>query len=91
MSVLRTDKGKTYQVEVVVCPSYDGSCVIRLRDDRLLSEIAPEFEGIQRMEYDDEDVGGSYVFEGYSVLYMIMRGIRDGIVQISLRKPTGGD
>lgn len=88
MSVLRTDRGKTYDVEVVVCPTYDGSCVIRLRDERLLSEIAPEFEGVQHMEYEDADVGGSYVYDGYSVLYLIMRGVRDRIVQITLRKPT---
>ena len=91
MATLKTDKDKTYTIDYVVCPTYDGSCVIRMNDNRILSEIAVEFEGIHHMEYQNTDLGIDTEYNGYTVLMSIFRGINDSVVQISLRKPSGGD
>lgn len=91
MATLTTDKGKTYSIHYVVCPTFDGSCVIRMNDDRILSEIAPEFDGIHHMSYKNDDIGIDTEYNGYTELMGIFRGITDRVVQISLRKPNGGE
>lgn len=78
---------KTYDVEYVTV-AYDGSLIIRMRDERRLSEIAPEFENVEHMEYKNDYVGVDTEYNGYTMLASIFRDTFDtGIVQISLKKP----
>ena len=93
MIALRTDKGKTYNVNLIVAPSYDGSCVIMMDSAEPLSGIAVDFDGVNRFEAEEEN-GKITVYGGYSVLFSIMKGVPgDENIQIVLRKPkeTGGD
>ena len=89
---LETDKGKTYD-NCTVANAFDGSVVIRISDDRLLSAIAPEFEGINHMTYTvtESEIPYQKNYDGYSVLSAILRTDIDGKIQISVKKPTGGD
>lgn len=88
---LETDKGNTYD-GCVVSKGYDGTVSIMLPDDRLISIIAPEFEGINYMKYIVTESETPYEKEyiGYSVLSSIIRLDISGQVQISVKKP-GGD
>ena len=89
MYLLKTDKDKEYEVSIV-SPVFDGSLTIMLVDERTLSEIAPEFEGIHHMEYFD-GTEQKAEYNGYTVLASILRTNINNMVQILLRKPTGGD
>ena len=85
MYLLKTDKGKSYDVSVVA-PVFDGSVTIMMNDERPLSEIAQEFEGISHIEYYE---GSELIaeYDGYSVLTAILRTDINNMVQISIRKP----
>lgn len=88
MLKLETDKGLSYE-NCVVSKAFDGSVVIRLNDKRLISDIAPEFEGINQMIYTDTERETPYqkTYNGYSVLFSILRTDYEGNVQISVVKP----
>lgn len=87
MAILRTDKGKTFNVNLVVAPSYDGACVIMLDNEGPLSEIATDFDGVNHIEVENESESVAN-HDGYSVLYSIMKGVPgDNNIQIILRKP----
>ena len=90
MLKLETDKGLTYE-GCTVASAFDGSVVIMLHDERVLSVIAPEFEGVSHMIYTDteRETPLQKEYDGYSVLWSILR-IDPVNAQISLRKP-GGD
>jgi len=85
MAKLRLDSGTEYDV-LTVAKSFDGTCVIILRDDRRLSAIADEFDGAQYLLYIDDD-GKETKYNGYSELISIARLKEINFVQISMGKP----
>lgn len=87
MEILRTDKEKTYRIDFVA-KSFNGNVTLAMSDNRLVSEIAPEFEGIEHMEYEDEDTGETGEFNGYSVLVSIIRTDFHDKLQISMKRPN---
>jgi hypothetical protein len=89
MPTLKTDKGIIYDATFANV-SYDGAFITYIRDERPLSVIADEFEGVTHIEFTDID-GTKTEFDGYSVLYAVVRDYRFREVQVSLRKPDGGD
>lgn len=89
MPTLKTDKGITYN-SLDASISFDGSFITYIWDERPLSVIASEFEGVNSLEYKDYE-DKTTVFEGYSVLSAVVRDYRVNQVQVSLRKPVGGD
>lgn len=72
MRQITTSKGKTYEVDYAWGPLYDGSCGISIEDNRKLSVIADEFEGLTTIHLVDTDTG-EYDFIGYDVLTEISR------------------
>lgn len=87
MQILRTDKEKTYRIDFIA-KSFNGNATLAMSDNRLVSVIAPEFEGIEHMEYEDEDTGETGEFNGYSVLVSIIRTDFHGKLQISMKRPN---
>lgn len=86
MQILRTDKEKTYRIDFIA-KSFNGNVTLAMSDSRLVSVIAPEFEGIEHMEYEDEDTGETGEFNGYSMLVSIIRTDFHNMLQIMVKKP----
>lgn len=72
MRRIDTSKGKTYEVDYAWAPLYDGTCGIGLRDNRPLSQIAEEFDGLTHIHYSDPKTGEDN-FDGYNELVLIER------------------
>lgn len=51
--ILRTSKGNEYEAVLCYAPTYDDGLMVEIRDSRLLSEIAPEFEGLDWVEINE--------------------------------------
>lgn len=67
MKTLTTNKGLTYEVDYAWAPLLDGTCRIQMIDDRPLSVIAPEFEGLSSIHYSESSTG-EYEYDGYDIL-----------------------
>lgn len=80
---LKTSKGNAYDVHWAAVAS-TGYLLFQMDDERLLSVIAPEFEGLEWLKREDKDEGDK-LYEGYSVLDSIKR-VEPGAVLLSLRK-----
>lgn len=63
-----------------------GHLFVEIKDERALSVIAGEFEGVKRIDavrwYDQESV-----YEGYTELIDIRRNQADGTVRMTLKRP----
>lgn len=84
---ITTSKGKTLDVNWAFGPTGEsGSLMIELTDNRLLSEIAADFEGSSRIEKKDETKPGvTEVYEGFTELAAIQRN-KNGSVFVKLVK-----
>lgn len=80
---LKTNNGNTYAVHWAAVAS-TGHLLFQMNDERLLSVIAPEFEGLEWLKREDEDEGNK-LFEGFTVLDSIKR-VEPGVVLLSLAK-----
>ena len=71
-----TANGKTYECDYAYAPTRRGECVIKLTgDDRPLSVIAAEFEGVDTIHAIDPHVGEAD-YNGYTMLTRISRDER---------------
>lgn len=86
---ITTNKGKTFDVNWAFGPtSASGSLMIELADNRLLSEIAADFEGNSKIEKTNETKPGvTEVYEGFTELTIIQRN-KNGGVLVKLEKPA---
>lgn len=66
MRMIRTSKEKTYPVDYCGI-GYLGMIKLQLQDSSPLGDIAPEMDGLEWLEYTDND-GTTQRFEGYTVL-----------------------
>jgi len=80
---LKTSNGNAYTVHWAAVAS-TGFLLFQMDDARLLSVIAPEFEGLEWLKREDKNEGDK-LFEGFSVLDSIKR-IEPGAVLLSLGK-----
>lgn len=80
---LTTSKGHAYEVDWIDEIS-TGGVFMQMADDRALSSIASEFEGLEWMKREDANQGDK-LFEGYSTLDSIKR-VDKGIVILSFEK-----
>ena len=87
MANLKTSQQKTYNVRFASASDYDGRCVIYMDSTRLFSELAPEFENLEWLDYENEAEGASYHWEGFNKLILLSADSRGGI-QIQLEKET---
>lgn len=78
---LETSKGNTYQVGWVDAPAVTKHLHLQMTDTRPLSEICPEFEGLDWLRRKDENQGDK-LFEGYDTLISIRRTGADVILTI---------
>ena len=63
-----TDKGtKTFEAIYAVATRKTNNLLVKIKDDRRLSQIAADFEGIRRIKVDDDD------FSLYSDLIKVNR------------------
>lgn len=85
-----TSRNKTFRIEWMWGPvDYDGSLMLQMEDDRLLSEIAIDFEGIEHFHRESEEEG-DIDYDGYTVLKAILRPEYErnkDIVQLTLARP----
>lgn len=51
--ILKTSKEHEYECRLCYAPTYDDALMVEIHDTRLLSEIAPEFEGLDWVEIND--------------------------------------
>lgn len=79
--LLKTSKGNEYEAVLCYAPTYDDGCMIEIRDSRLLSEIAPEFEGLAWVEISELKPTKYY---NYKRLNLLSR--TENVVQIKLYK-----
>lgn len=66
MRTIRTSLEKTYPVDYCGI-GFMGMVKLQLQDSRPLGDIAPEMDGLEWLEYTDND-GTTQRFEGYTVL-----------------------
>jgi len=55
--IVTTDKGtKSFDVVYAVVATEANNLLARIRDDRPLSQVAADFEGIKLLKIDDDDI-----------------------------------
>ena len=85
-----TSKGKTFTIDWMWGPvGINEDLMLQMNDDRPISDIASDFEGIDHFHRESEDEG-NMDFDGYTVLTSILRPnyFRDpDSIQITLSKP----
>lgn len=79
--ILKTSKGNEYECVLCYAPTYDEALMVEIRDTRLLSEIAPEFEGLDWVEINDLK---TTKYWNYPVLKLLSR--TNDVVQMKLYK-----
>lgn len=81
--------GMSYEIEFISSGTLGGNqIVIELEDDRLLSQIAEDFEGRKTMVRTDTarpEISTTYA--GYTELIDIRRNQTNGSVRLTLKKP----
>lgn len=80
---LTTSKGKEYVIQWADTAA-TGELFFQMADERKLSTIAREFEGLEWLRREDENQGDK-LFEGFSNLRIINR-IWPGVVNLTLTK-----
>ena len=85
MRTITTSKGTEHEVDFAWAPTFDGKCMIQLLDERRFPEIAAEFDGLERVHFNDGEAEREYDFDGYTALVGLIRNPNGGI-QIQLAK-----
>lgn len=80
---LTTSNGYEYKIDWIDTVS-TGDLFMQMQDDRALSVIASEFEGLEWLRREDANQGDK-LFEGYSVLTMVKQA-EPGIVLLTFQK-----
>ena len=85
---IMTSRGKTFDVDWAWAPvGMEKKLMIQYEDERPISEIANDFEGLQSIQRNDENEG-NVPYEGYIKLVSVV--LRDGKAQIALKRGDGG-
>lgn len=80
---LKTSNGNTYTVDWIDTIN-TGTLYMQMMDERALSVIASEFEGLEWLMRESENQGNK-LFEGYSILTMVKQA-EPGIVLLTFQK-----
>lgn len=81
--LLKTSKGYEYTVDWIDTV-LSGELYMQMMDERKLSVIAAEFEGLEWLKREKENQGDK-LFEGFSNLTMVKQ-VEPGIVLLTFRK-----
>lgn len=90
---ITTSKGKTFNINWIWGPLRGkNQTMIELKDDRALSEIAADFDGLETITKTDETRGQDVkeIFTGYTNLVTIIRDTAKGTVRLVLEKRDDG-
>lgn len=72
--IVTTDKGtKSFEAVYAVATKEATNLIARIKDDRLMSKIAEDFEGIRMLKIDDDD------FSLYNELTKVSRASRSEV------------
>lgn len=89
VQMLDVGDGVKREIEFITTPSMEsGKVMIELYDERLLSQIAADFEGREKLVRTDNiraDI--ETVYTGFTKLTAIQRSAVSGSVRITLAKP----
>ncbi len=85
MRKITTSKGTEHEVDFAWAPTFDGKCLIQLRDGRRVPEIAAEFDGLEHIHFIDAEAEREYDFDGYTAIVGFFRN-PDGGIQIQLER-----
>lgn len=85
---ITTSTGKTFDILFISSGVYmGGRAMIELADERALSEVASDFEGVDTITKTDELLPGvSEVYSGYTRLISVQRNAETGTVRLMLEK-----
>lgn len=85
---LTTSRGQTFDIQYIGNVITNSTRImIEMADDRLLSEIAADFEDVQTFRQTDPIKEGEYrLYEGYTHLISIHRNMSAGTVRLTLEK-----
>ena len=81
--LLKTSNGNTYTVDWIDTIN-TGTLYMQMMDERALSVIASEFEGLEWLMRESENQGNK-LFEGYSNLTMVKQAA-PGVVLLKLTR-----
>lgn len=82
MRTITLPNGNTYEVKYAWGPTYRGTCEISFNDDRRLPAIAEEFDGIDTINFHDDDVG-DLVFKNFTKLVSITERNNEILISLS--------
>jgi len=81
---ITTSRNRQFDADALFAPTFDGACMIQLRDSRRLIEVAQDFDGLEWLEIQPPE-GPAIRHTGYTGLNMMQR-TQDGSVQLKLIK-----
>lgn len=81
---LKTSNGNAYTIDWIDTVATSGNLFMQMGDDRALSVIAAEFDGLAWLKRES-DTQGDKMFEGFSVLKAVQRA-EPGIVILTIEK-----
>lgn len=81
---IKTSRGKELDVDFAVLSNATGRLIIRLEDERSISEIASDFDGLSDIEVERDNARIPY--DGPFTLTGIDRFRSDGKVTITMKK-----
>ena len=85
---ITTSKGKTFDANWIWGPLRGtNQLMIDMKDGRRISEIAQDFEGVDRIVKTDERRGVEESYTGYTQLEGIVRENATGTVRITMGMP----
>ena len=81
---LKTSRDETFDVELAVLFGNTGRMTVRLQDDRALSEVARDFDGLSSVSVERED--GWQEYDGPFALTAIDRYRNDNRIAIVMTR-----
>ena len=85
---ITTNSGRMFDVSWIGATNRFGNkLMIELKDDRALSEVASDFEGVELIVKEDErHPGVKEVYEGFTHLVSMSKENADGVIRLTLEK-----
>lgn len=85
---ITTSKGKTFDIRFIGSPLRSSNrLMIELKDERLISEISADFEGLSMITKTDSSLPNEkHIYEGFTKLKAIKENEEAGIFLLTLEK-----
>ena len=85
---ITTSKGKTFDIQFIGSPLRNSNkLMIELEDERLISEISADFEGLSTIEMTENNLPNvKHIYEGFTKLAGIQENEETGTYRLTLKK-----